>query len=451
MQPAIQEWLSLREQYLARVKKVLITDLKVQRTPAEIDPDAPLFGTGIALDSVDAVELVVSLETEFGFKLDDEALARPAMRTVNTLVDLVMKKHGGEKQVSPDVPAGFPAVKLDDGHPLAREVKAIRTTTALCEAPSVTVLRVSGAGAFAALDKLCTCPLTLQDTQVRLTLMLNDAGQVVADASIARDDEGYFLLVEGADVEPWLRKQADVEVQRFDATHRLVSLHGPWAWELLAACLGPDVIGMPYLSFLRGEGGLVCFRTGKTGEFGYELLVPNESAAQLVDGLVTQGKAWGLERVTQPALDACALENWFFCIRQAGITELTPLQLGLQWRLSPKKDFVGAAAARAAVMARLTCVVAEGELKPGAAVSHDGARIGRVVASVRSVASGWWVANALLDLPFATPGLMVDVGGVKARTLSPPAVNNRSLFVSPQRHAFAEHGANAFVPLALAT
>jgi acyl carrier protein len=95
MNPGLLDYLENRSKQLARVRRVLIEDLHVPRTPEEIDPDAPLFGTGLGLDSVDAVELVVSLETEFSFRLDDDALARPSMRTVNTLVDLVLRKQGG--------------------------------------------------------------------------------------------------------------------------------------------------------------------------------------------------------------------------------------------------------------------------------------------------------------------------------------------------------------------
>lgn len=95
MSPGLLAYLENRATQLARVRRVLIEDLHVQREPEEIDPDAPLFGTGLGLDSVDAVELVVSLETEFAFRLDDDALARPSMRTVNSLVDLVLRKNGG--------------------------------------------------------------------------------------------------------------------------------------------------------------------------------------------------------------------------------------------------------------------------------------------------------------------------------------------------------------------
>ncbi len=77
---------------LDRVRKVLIERLHVPRAPGEIDPDAPLFGTGLGLDSVDAVELVVSLETEFSITLPEGVVTRRAMRTVGSVVDLVMTR-----------------------------------------------------------------------------------------------------------------------------------------------------------------------------------------------------------------------------------------------------------------------------------------------------------------------------------------------------------------------
>jgi acyl carrier protein len=81
---------SQRERALARVRAILIDDLHVRREPDEIDPDTPLFGTGLGLDSVDAVELLVSLESAFGMKLPEGGIDRRVMRTVNTVVDIVL-------------------------------------------------------------------------------------------------------------------------------------------------------------------------------------------------------------------------------------------------------------------------------------------------------------------------------------------------------------------------
>jgi acyl carrier protein len=90
MDPRLSSLIARREEMLGRVRRILIERLRVPREPDEIDPDVSLFGTGLGLDSVDAVELLVSLESELGVKLPPEGNARRAMRTVNTLVDLAL-------------------------------------------------------------------------------------------------------------------------------------------------------------------------------------------------------------------------------------------------------------------------------------------------------------------------------------------------------------------------
>jgi acyl carrier protein len=94
MEPELMSYLERRDRALARVRRLLIDDLHVAREPDEIDPDAPLFGTGLCLDSVDAVELVVGLETSLGKKLPEGELGRGTMRTVGMLVDLCLAVEG---------------------------------------------------------------------------------------------------------------------------------------------------------------------------------------------------------------------------------------------------------------------------------------------------------------------------------------------------------------------
>lgn len=90
LEPALARHLARREDALARVRQVLITNLKVALPPERIDLDAPLFGTGLGLDSVDAVELVVAIETEFGLRMPEDATGPYAFRTVHSLVELVL-------------------------------------------------------------------------------------------------------------------------------------------------------------------------------------------------------------------------------------------------------------------------------------------------------------------------------------------------------------------------
>lgn len=90
-------YLERRRHALARVREIVILQLKVRRSPDEIDPDAPLWGTGLGLDSLDAVELVVCLEDELGVRLSAEKTGRAAMRTVNGVVDLVLSLEPGHE------------------------------------------------------------------------------------------------------------------------------------------------------------------------------------------------------------------------------------------------------------------------------------------------------------------------------------------------------------------
>jgi acyl carrier protein len=87
--------IAAREEILAGLRQMLIDRMRLQREPDEIDPDAPLFGAGFGLDSLDAVELVVSLDTMFGVVLDDNGMLRQQMRSLNTLVDLVIASRQG--------------------------------------------------------------------------------------------------------------------------------------------------------------------------------------------------------------------------------------------------------------------------------------------------------------------------------------------------------------------
>jgi acyl carrier protein len=61
--------------------------------PEQIDNDAPLFGTGLGLDSIDALELVVMLENYYGIVITDMEAGRPAFKSIRTLAAFVQAKR----------------------------------------------------------------------------------------------------------------------------------------------------------------------------------------------------------------------------------------------------------------------------------------------------------------------------------------------------------------------
>ena len=94
MQAEFEAYIARREEIVASIRRMLIDNLDVRREPDEIDPDTPLFGSGLGLDSVDAVELMVCVYSELGVTLPSDATGRTALRTVNTLVDHVLEQQG---------------------------------------------------------------------------------------------------------------------------------------------------------------------------------------------------------------------------------------------------------------------------------------------------------------------------------------------------------------------
>lgn len=81
-----------------KIKELLIERLKFEdMTPEDIPDDEPLFAGGLGLDSIDALEIVVMLESEFGIKVKNETSARDSFRSVSTLADFVGSRLAQEQ------------------------------------------------------------------------------------------------------------------------------------------------------------------------------------------------------------------------------------------------------------------------------------------------------------------------------------------------------------------
>jgi acyl carrier protein len=76
----------------ARIKQTVVENCMLKISSAEIGDDQPLFGPhGLGLDSIDALQLVVALEKDYGLKLSDIESARKIMQTVNTIAAAIQK------------------------------------------------------------------------------------------------------------------------------------------------------------------------------------------------------------------------------------------------------------------------------------------------------------------------------------------------------------------------
>jgi acyl carrier protein len=81
------------EELKERIKDMLVTNLMLRTPKEEISNDLPLFtADGLGLDSIDALQLVVSMEKTFGVGIPNSDVARVALATVNTIHDYIVEQ-----------------------------------------------------------------------------------------------------------------------------------------------------------------------------------------------------------------------------------------------------------------------------------------------------------------------------------------------------------------------
>ncbi len=72
-----------------QIKQALVTSLRLTIEPTEIADDIPLFGEGLGLDSIDALELVLEIERTFGVTIGDQELGKRVLQSVDSIAAFI--------------------------------------------------------------------------------------------------------------------------------------------------------------------------------------------------------------------------------------------------------------------------------------------------------------------------------------------------------------------------
>lgn len=82
------------EDLILELKKEIITALNLEDlSPEDIDNDAPLFGEGLGLDSIDALELIVLLEKKYGIKLESPNKGKEVFKSIAVIAKYVAENR----------------------------------------------------------------------------------------------------------------------------------------------------------------------------------------------------------------------------------------------------------------------------------------------------------------------------------------------------------------------
>ena len=79
-----------------RVKGMIVRAVKLKIPPEKIENNIPLFGGGLGLDSIDALELVIALEKEFGVRIPDSTVGKKVLISVETIMAYIKDNKGGK-------------------------------------------------------------------------------------------------------------------------------------------------------------------------------------------------------------------------------------------------------------------------------------------------------------------------------------------------------------------
>jgi len=80
----------MAEELIQNIKQMIIESLRIEgMSPDEIETDSALFGEGLGLDSIDALQLVVAMEKQFGIVVPDAATGSKVFASVRSMADYI--------------------------------------------------------------------------------------------------------------------------------------------------------------------------------------------------------------------------------------------------------------------------------------------------------------------------------------------------------------------------
>jgi len=224
------------------------------------------------------------------------------------------------------------------------ETKAVRGHAGLFDISHMGRFKIDGQGAAQALDRVLSFDVPgLKSGRAKYGVICDADGGIIDDTILYRQGEESFLLVPNASnadaVEAWMRRwiSGPVRIEVVTDALAMIACQGPEARGIVQGLSEDDLGAVRPFRFAEAEVAGVssqAARTGYTGEDGFELMVPSESAAKVWAALVSGGAApCGLG-----ARDVLRLEAGLLLHGNDMDTSVNPYEAGLERFIDPDRD-----------------------------------------------------------------------------------------------------------------
>src|SRR5258706_2313844 len=253
--------------------------------------------------------------------------------------------------------SGYYTVSAYESHH-EHEYNAIRNAAALIDVSPLFKYMVTGPDAARVVDRLITRDVAKMTVgQVFYTPWCEEHGKVIDDGTVSRLGDQTFRWTAADPSLRWFRQNAagmNVQIEDVSEEIAALALQGPTSARLLRAVATADVDRLTYFRVTSGTIAGVpvdISRTGYTGDLGYEVWIPWDSAVKVWDALMAKGKAFDLHPAGMLALDVARVEAGLLLIEvdytssKKALNEIqkfSPYELGFGKMVHlEKENFIG--------------------------------------------------------------------------------------------------------------
>jgi glycine cleavage system aminomethyltransferase T/glycine/D-amino acid oxidase-like deaminating enzyme len=309
---------------------------------------------------------------------------------------------------------------------IVTESLATREKLGIFDESSFSKIEISGSGAGAYLETLCSNNVNKGKGSVTYTQMLNDHGGIESDVTITQVDENSFRMISGTALHThdwsWLSDHlpgdGSVVLKDVSAALTCFGVWGPMAREMMAQLTELDLstAAMPFLSMRETiiQGIPVqLVRVTFVGELGYEIYADSEQGLSLWNLLWQAGQPFGMIACGYKAIDALRAEKGYLYWGADITPEETPFEAGLNFAVAKNKEFIGKKALlEKAITKKLVTIVLD---EPRAVVlgnepvKVDGKVAGRVTSGGYGAYIGSSVAFAYLPLALSAIDTRIEI------------------------------------------